>query len=120
MANCPEARRVRRELDRQLLDAGAAAGMTLVWSAQEREILDLISAQLNRKHDLQRDYAAAEDVKVRVQVSSELRLLESSVERLLRRVTTEVPAGPESIATVRARAAATKRWDAARASGEIA
>jgi hypothetical protein len=120
MANSPEARRVRRQLDQQLADAGAAAGMTLVWSAQEREVLDLISSQLNRKHDLQRDYTDAPDVKTRVHISSELRLLESSVERLLRRVKTDVPAGPESIATVRARAAVTKRWDAARERGEIA
>jgi hypothetical protein len=120
MANSPEARRVRRELDQQLADAGRGAGMTLVWSAAEREILDLIRDQINRKCDLQRDYAAAEDARTRVQVSAELRLLESSVERLLRRIKTDVPAAPESIATVRARAAATKRWDAARASGEIA
>jgi hypothetical protein len=120
MANCSEARRVRRELDQQLDAAGRAAGMTLVWSAAEREILDLIRDQINRKADLQRDYAAAEDARTRVQVSSELRLLEGSIERLLRRVKTDVPAGPESIATIRARTAATKRWDAARASGEIA
>lgn len=119
MANCAEARRVRRELDQQLADAGRAAGMTLTWSAQEREILDLIRAQLNRKHDLGQDYADAEDAKTRVQVSSELRLLEASIERLLRRVKTEVPAAPESIATIRARAAADARWSQARASGEI-
>jgi hypothetical protein len=120
MANCPEARRVRRELDQQLADAGRAAGMTLVWSAAERAILDLIQAQLNRKYDLGKDYRAAEDARTRVQVSAELRLLESSVERLLRRIKTDVPAGPESIASVRARAAVTKRWDAARERGEIA
>lgn len=120
MANCPEARRVRRQLDQQLLDAGRAAGMTLQWSAQEAEILDLIRDQINRKTDLQRDYSRAESVTARVHASSEIRLLENSIERLLRRIKTDVPAGPESIATIRARTAATKRWDAARASGEIA
>ena len=109
MAHCAEARRVRRELDKELAAAGERTGRKLLWTAADTEILQLIASSIDRKCDLQRDYDAAADAKDRVRVSSEIRLLESSIERLLRRIKTDIPA-PESQRTIMARAAVMRRW----------
>ena len=110
MARCAEARRVRRELDAQLAATAAATGRTLVWTAQDREVLALMASSIDRKCDLQRDYAAAAEAKTRVKISAELRLLEASVARLLKQITTDLPE-PESLRTIKARQAARARWD---------
>jgi transposase InsO family protein len=109
MAHSAAARRVRRELDQQLAATAAATGRDLVWTAQDRVVLSLIQAAIDRTCDLQRDYAAAEDAKTRAKLSAELRLLEANVERLLRRVKTDVPA-PMSLRSVKAQRAAFARW----------
>lgn len=72
-------------------------------------VLSLIQAAIDRTCDLQRDYAAAEDAKTRAKLSAELRLLEANVERLLRRVKTDVPA-PMSRRSQKAQAASLVRW----------
>lgn len=109
MAHSAEARRVRRELDQQLAASAAATGRDLIWSAQDRVVLSLIASVIDRKNDLQRDYAAATDAKTRVKVSAELRLVEGSIERFLRRVHTDIPA-PMSRRSQKAQAAARVRW----------
>ncbi|MFE3002621.1 hypothetical protein ACFXG4_47605 [Nocardia sp. NPDC059246] len=68
---------------------------------------------LDRKVDLAGRYAAAEDTKVRVKISAELRLLEAEFARLLRQIETE-PA-PSSHRSEMARKAARIRWDRSRA-----
>jgi len=62
---------------------------------QDRAVLELIADTVDRRVDLAAEYAAAEDTTRRVKLSAELRLLEGSLARLLRMVSTDVPA-PES------------------------
>lgn len=110
MAHCTEARRVRRELDRQLAEAGAASGRSLSWTAQDKQVLALLASAIDRKNDLQADYAsAADEPKTRIKLAAELRLCESHIERLLRRISTQVPQ-PMSRRSQKAQAAAFARW----------
>lgn len=110
MARSAEARKVLRELDKELESAGRRAHKKLEWSAAERAILDLISANFDRISDLRMAYQDAAEVKVQIKLSTELRLLEQAAARLLKQIKTDLPA-PESKTTVRARAAANTRWD---------
>jgi hypothetical protein len=109
MAHCAEARRVRRELDKELAAASAHSGRVLTWTAADLEILQLIASAIDRKADLQHDYDAAHDAKDRLKISSEMRLHESSIERLLRRIKTDIPPA-ESQRTIQARRAVMHRW----------
>ena len=104
-----EARRLRRELDKQLDAAARQSGRSLRWSPSELQLLELITDAIDRKVDLQKDYAAAEDAKARVQISTEVRLLEGHIERMLRRVKVEVPQ-PVTRRSQKARDAANARW----------
>lgn len=110
MARSAEARKVLREMDKELESAGRRAHKKLEWSAAERAILDLISANFDRISDLRLAYHDAAEVKVQIKLSTELRLLEQAAARLLKQIKTDLPA-PESKTTVRARAAANTRWD---------
>ena len=110
MAKSPEAKKIRRDLDKELESAGQQHGHTLVWSAQERAIIDLICGQIDRKVEIFELYETATDTKVKVKLSGEMRLLEQSVARLLRQVKTDVPAS-DSRQTVAARRAVRARWD---------
>ena len=105
-----EARRVRRELNAELASTAAASGQALEWSAAERQILALTASAIDRKCDLATDYAAATDAKGRVKLATELRLVEAHIERLLRRIKTDIPQ-PESTTTQKARMAANTRWN---------
>jgi hypothetical protein len=109
VAHCAETRRVRRELDKELVETGARSGRSLLWTAADREVLTLIASAIDRKCDLQRDYSAAKDPKTRVKISAELRLIETAVARLLKQVHTDTSA-PESQRTIQARAAVMRRW----------
>jgi hypothetical protein len=110
MARSPEARKVLRELDRELESASKRARKKLEFSAAERAVLDLVAANLDRISDLRAAYAEASEVKVRVKLSTELRLLEQAVARMLKQIKTDLPA-PDSTTTQRARRAANARWD---------
>ncbi len=105
----PEARRTRRELDKRLAAVGAASGRDLYWTPQEVQILDLITDAIDKRADLQADYLAATDPKTRVMLSTEIRLLAGAIERLLRRINTELSA-PMSRRSQKAQAAARVRW----------
>ncbi|OBG36199.1 hypothetical protein [Mycolicibacter heraklionensis] len=109
--------KVRQELDAELASASRRAGRALEWSAAERAVLELISADFDRISDLRAAYATAAEageVKIQVKLSTELRLLEQSVARLLRQVKTDLPAAP-SVTTLKARRAANARWERERA-----
>jgi hypothetical protein len=110
MARSAEGKRIRRDLDRELQSVAQERGHTLVWSAQENAIIDLICDQIDRKMEIFAAYEEASDPKVKVKLSGEMRLLEQSVARLLRQVRTDVP-GPESKRTQAARRAVRARWD---------
>ena len=111
MAHSRAARRIRRDLEEELADSAAEAGTELVWTAADRAILDRISATVDHISDLSRDYAAAaDDVKLRMKLAGEIRLLDALLARLLKQVKTEPPAEP-SLRSVKAQRAARVRWD---------
>lgn len=106
----PEARKVLRELEKEKQAASAALEIPLDWSAADTAILGQISSILNRKWELLGLYDAAADVKVKVKLSAELRLLEQAAARLVQQVKTELPSAVESPTTRKARRAADVRW----------
>lgn len=110
MAHSAEARKVLRDLDKQLAASSEQSGRTLAWNAQERAILSQISSILDRKADFLELYQATEDVKAKLKISAEIRLLEQAAARLIRGITTEIPQ-PPSLQTIKARRAARARWD---------
>jgi GAF domain-containing protein len=110
MARSAEARKVLAGLDTELRVASERRGETLVFTPQEQAVLVLIAAQIDRKCDLKRLYTKADDAKTLVRLSAELRLLESSVARLLRQVNVDMPA-PTSLRTQKAQRAAHARWN---------
>lgn len=103
-----------RELDYELAASSRRCGKSLVWTAADREMLSLIAANIDRKCQLSHEYDRAEDVKVRVKLSAELRLLEQALARLLRMIDTSELAAP-SLTTIKARRAANARWAKERA-----
>jgi hypothetical protein len=110
MARSSEARKVLRDLDKELGSASERVGQNLVWSAQEQAILGLIGDEIERKEALLEAWRESTDPKVQCKLSAEARLLEQSIARLLKQIRTDVPA-PDSQRTVRARRAANARWD---------
>jgi hypothetical protein len=91
----------------------------LHWDASERKVLDMIAAHVDRRVDLTADYDAAEQVRTRIAVATELRLLETSLNRLLKSISTELPPPPKSrskpmsITSIKAQRAANSRWNRA-------
>lgn len=108
-AKSPEARRVLRELNKELEAASEQRGQQLVWSAHESALLRQISSILDRKAELAELYEKAQAVKTKLKLSQEMRRLETSVARLLKEIKTDVPPRP-SMRTVRARRAVNARW----------
>lgn len=97
-----------RDLNAELQASSAASGLPLEWSATEQVLIDQILDGIDRKSDLAVAYAAAADEpKLRIKLSVEMRLLEQAVARLLKMVSTE-PAPQKSQKHVRA---ARARWD---------
>jgi len=101
---------VLRALADQLALVGEDRGEALEWSPQERFALDLLAAEIDRTVDLAAMYeGCGDDVKLRVKLSAELRLLRQSTARMVREIKTELPARP-SHRTTKARRAANARW----------
>ncbi|MFN3004598.1 hypothetical protein [Mycolicibacterium wolinskyi] len=112
-ARSAAARRVLRELGKELEEASEQVGETVELSASERAVLDLILDDFDRISDLKEAYAAAVEsgeTKLQIKVSTELRLLEQSAARLLKQIETDLPAA-EDQTTVKQRAAANVRWE---------
>jgi hypothetical protein len=109
MARSAAARKLLAALDAELAVASERRGRRLVWTAAESAILDDIAFTVDRIARLRRDWSRAEDPKLRVRLSAELRLLETSKARLLKAVTPDLPA-KESMRTIRARRAVEARW----------
>ncbi len=110
MAKSSEARRTLRDLDKHLAASSERSGRTLAWNAQERAMLAQISSILDRKAEFLELYEAAEDVKAKLKISAEIRLLEQAAARLIRGIETDIPE-PASLRTIKARRAARVRWD---------
>ncbi|WP_235852812.1 hypothetical protein [Mycobacterium interjectum] len=97
------------ELAENSEDRGLAGDDALSWSAAERAILDLVADAVDRKVDLYARYLASDENKVRVKVSTEIRLLEASIARLLKQVKTDLVEAPSRVSQ-KASAAAHVRW----------
>lgn len=97
-------------LDAELADAAELPGQPLEWTAAEVVVRELIACEIDRKTDLEAMYREADDAKVRVKLSAELRLLEASAARLLRQVKTRLPE-PTTRRTQKAQRAARTRWE---------
>jgi hypothetical protein len=109
MARSAAARKLLAALDAELAAASEHRGQKLVWTAAESAVLDDIAFTVDRMVRLRRDWSRAEDPKLRIRLSAELRLLETSKARLLKQVTPDLPR-PESMRTIRARRAVNARW----------
>ncbi|ULP45940.1 hypothetical protein [Mycolicibacter virginiensis] len=88
---------------------GLPPDQPLEWSAVELATLEMIAAAIDRRADLYGSYRATDDDKIRVKLAGEIRLLETAVDRMLRRVHTDLPAAP-SLTSVKAQRAANTRW----------
>lgn len=111
--HCAEASALLQALDAELAMKSDAMGLPpeqpLEWSTVERANLGTIADAIDRKVDLQGRYRAADDDKVRVKLSGEIRLLQRLAADLLKRVSTDLPAAPSHI-SVKASQAAKTRW----------
>ncbi|HTX93658.1 MAG TPA: hypothetical protein VME67_01730 [Mycobacterium sp.] len=106
-------------LDDELASASKATGRELVWSAQELDLIEMLGAAVDRRVELSEQYEQCRDRKdlgVRVKLAAELRLLEGSISRLHRQISTEVPQ-PMSLTSRKAQAAANARWTRERMKG---
>jgi hypothetical protein len=114
VARSAEARKTLAALDTELRVASERRGENLVWTASERVVLAAIAAVIDRKVWLARAYSRCDDdVKLRVKLSAELRLLESSLARMVKQITPDMPAAT-SLRSQKAQRAARARWDRAR------
>lgn len=105
-----EAEAVLRSLDEQLALVGQERGEQLEWSPQERFQLDLLVAEIDRTVDLTSMYdGCGDDVKLKVKLSAELRLLRQSTARMIASIKTELPERPTPTSR-KARRAANARW----------
>jgi GAF domain-containing protein len=117
-----EAQRVLDSLDEELVAAGEVLGAQLVWSAADVEVLGMIAAHIDRRADLARRYkaTAAKDARLKIALSTELRLTEQSLSRLLKTIEMGIPTGedskPLSATTIKAQHAARSRWKKVRLS----
>jgi hypothetical protein len=108
-----EAHALIAALDAELASAAKATGRELVWSAQEQDIISMLGAAVDRRVELSAQYEQCKDRKdlgVRIKLAAELRLLEGSISRLHRQVSTEIPQ-PMSVTSLKAQRAARFRWD---------
>jgi hypothetical protein len=107
-----EAQALIAALDSELAASAKATGRELVWSAQELDIIGMIGAAVDRRVELRAEYAqcSRQELAVKIKLAAELRLLEGSISRLHRQVSTEIPAAL-SITSLKAQRAANARWD---------
>lgn len=109
--HCAEAIALLAELDVELAENSAGRGLLepLAWSAAEQAIRESIAYTVDRQVDLWARYRACDDDKTRVKLSGELRLLETSLARLLKAVPTDLPTQPTHRSRKASRAA-NARW----------
>lgn len=90
-------------------DRGLSGEDALSWSAAERAVLELVADAVDRQVDLRARYLASPEDKARVKLSTELRLIETNIARLLKQVKTDLPEPPSRISQKASRAAYV-RW----------
>ena len=86
------ARQLIAALDEELAAAAKATGRELVWSAQEFDLTEMLGAAVDRRVELSAEYQRCKELGPKIKLAAELRLLEGSIARLHRQVSTEVPA----------------------------
>lgn len=113
-AHCAEAIALLAALEEELAASSEErGGDPLEWSAAERTVLELVADSVDRRIDLWVQYREArDDTKLRIKLSTELRLLEANIARLLKQIKTDLP--PEqSRRSQKASQAASARWNRA-------
>jgi len=93
----------------------------LVWTAGDNQLREYIAAHVERRASLQVEYDGTEDNRLRIALSTELRLTEQSLARLIKQLLSALPTPedekPLSATSIKARKAARSRWDRARQAG---
>ena len=74
-----EAQQVLDGLDEELAAAAKTVGTSLVWSAGDNQLREYIAAHVDRRAALQLEYDSTDDKRLRIALSTELRLTESSL-----------------------------------------
>ncbi|UXA19820.1 hypothetical protein [Mycobacterium sp. SMC-4] len=108
-----EAEQLLAELDSELSKSAEAAGVRLSWTPAERQHLDMIAATVDRRVHLQGRYDNTDptDAKNLCRLSTEIRLCDGLVARLLKQISTDDPTPkPVSQRSRRAQHAALSRW----------
>lgn len=109
MARSTEARKLLAELDGYLAAASRRHGRQVSFTPPEAANVVMICDEIDRKAGLKRLYGKADSVKEKLKISTEIRLLEASISRMLRQVKVDMPAQPSAKST-KAQHAANTRW----------
>lgn len=111
-----EANKIRSDLRRELANASESCGLTLEFSAVEQALIRQVVAAVDRKAALEIDWLDATEAKLRLKLATEIRGIEGHVERMLRRIQTNIPAAASTV-SAKARTAANARWGRTRSAG---
>jgi hypothetical protein len=109
------ANRMIAELDAELERVSQEHGKPLVWTVDEIEHRRQLVETIDRRTRIQAalDRCEPDDRKSLVAFSTEIRLLDQAVSRLLKLLDLSEPA-PQTLTQVKARAAAHRRWEVQR------
>lgn len=115
--HCSQATELLAGLDAELAANGKRRGQVLSWSAAENELRDQLANLIDRRQVLQRLWAKAEeadDAKIAVKCSVEIRQIGKDVKRLLEAIKTDAPAA-KTLTSIKAANASNTRWARERA-----
>jgi hypothetical protein len=107
--HCAKALAFLAELDAELAEKAAELGSELVWSAAERVNRESAACIIDRIVELSSRLDASDDDRAWLKFSAERRLLEMSLLRLVKALSTDLPVQP-SIRSRKAAKAAEARW----------
>jgi len=115
MTHTREALDYLQAMDDELAANAEASGVTLAFSAAERETLHNVAHLIDRKVELRNVYRECEDTRTKIALSTEIRLIESAITRLTGTIDMCAPEAEEqgealTPVQVKARAAANSRW----------
>lgn len=117
MTYSTEALEFLQAMDDELAANAEASGVTLAFSAAERETLHNVAHLIDRKVELRSMYRACgpDEARLKIALSTEIRLIESAITRLTNTIDMCAPEAEESgealtPVQVKARAAANSRW----------
>jgi hypothetical protein len=112
--HCAAAMELLARLDADLAANAKRRGIDMFWETGDIEARKILADTMDRREKVQQLWGEATDPKRVVPLSNELRQLDSAVQRLLASIKTDI-AEPESLTTIKARRAASTRWDKERA-----